>query len=348
MEENLTLLLEQIKLQEESAFEELYQRYYPRIYKAAYRYCKNDEDAQDIVHMTFLQVRRAVHTIKKPSSFSFWLKDVCDAMCENLSNHRKYDLYDDEFYQTFEHIREVRKKIHDGQSERMLSDLQRLMKMIQSLPSDCETILYATYFQRLSLKETSDLYHIPLAIVKSKLYDARVMLQEAIEAYKEKEQISFAYRIESLGACYLSWYVQKQLVITEGMVSTMDFHHPRQDHFFSNFPYAFTGCIVFACISAIIFANVRQSTQDSLQHSLVFPNVQVSEHTITTAQDAYTLLKEYAQDVMQLDELSQDQLEEIYPVYTALKHSDSDLFQRLKLSGWTERYERLMDTMNSK
>ena len=43
--------------QDDEAFALLYQRYYRLVYYVAYKMCRNDADAQDVVQETFMEVR---------------------------------------------------------------------------------------------------------------------------------------------------------------------------------------------------------------------------------------------------------------------------------------------------
>ena len=63
----------------ESAFRELYENHYERVYRLAYRYSKSQQDAEDIMQDTFI---KAFKGIKKfdfdiSTNFSAWIYQIC-------------------------------------------------------------------------------------------------------------------------------------------------------------------------------------------------------------------------------------------------------------------------------
>ena len=73
----------------ESSFRELYENYYERIYRLAYRYSKSQQDAEDIMQETFI---KAFKGIKKfdfdiSTNFSAWIYQIC-VNC-SFDYHRK-------------------------------------------------------------------------------------------------------------------------------------------------------------------------------------------------------------------------------------------------------------------
>jgi RNA polymerase sigma-70 factor (ECF subfamily) len=56
--------------------EELYQRYAARMYAVCLRYCKNPEDAQDVLQDGFVKVFRGIQNYRGDGSFDGWLRRV--------------------------------------------------------------------------------------------------------------------------------------------------------------------------------------------------------------------------------------------------------------------------------
>lgn len=48
-----------------------------KLYRMAYTYVKNEEDALEIFQQTVLQAIESVHQVKEPAYFSTWLTRIC-------------------------------------------------------------------------------------------------------------------------------------------------------------------------------------------------------------------------------------------------------------------------------
>src|SRR5215468_6848906 len=59
-----------------AAFEELLDRYEDKVFRLAYRFVRNETEAQEILQDTFLSIWRKLHTFKGDAQFSSWLYRV--------------------------------------------------------------------------------------------------------------------------------------------------------------------------------------------------------------------------------------------------------------------------------
>ncbi|MEW6734196.1 MAG: RNA polymerase sigma factor, partial [Acidobacteriota bacterium] len=57
-------------------FEEIYQRYYGRVYRTCLRILNNFADAEDLTQEIFLQVQAKLNTFRGESSFATWLHRI--------------------------------------------------------------------------------------------------------------------------------------------------------------------------------------------------------------------------------------------------------------------------------
>ncbi|MCX8125172.1 MAG: RNA polymerase sigma factor [Spirochaetes bacterium] len=67
----------------DSAFEELYQRYSERIYKLLYSYVYNEDDAIDLMHDVFIRAYRHIHKFDVTRTFSSWLYKIAINCAKN-------------------------------------------------------------------------------------------------------------------------------------------------------------------------------------------------------------------------------------------------------------------------
>src|SRR4051812_8366946 len=58
------------------AFEQIIKQYYERIYRTAYLYVHNEEDALDVVQEATYQACTSIHSLKHPEYFMTWLTKI--------------------------------------------------------------------------------------------------------------------------------------------------------------------------------------------------------------------------------------------------------------------------------
>lgn len=345
-EKHLITLVEKAAKQDEQAFEELYMNYYSSVYKAAFKLCKNDADAQDIAQLTFLQVRKSIHTLEKPSYFPLWINRICINKCKNMFRDNKSDLFDEEYIKYFNMAIEERRDHNSEASSHFSSDHEVLMHMIASLSKDHQTILEMLYFKQLNQEEIASLLEIPVGTVKSRSFAARNALKAKIEDYERKEQIRLNFRMESLGTLFAYMFLHKQCSWAKDIVIIT---HPSAFSHMKNWLSGMTGnyliaaCVMIMGIGLFDVGKVlfdQNSIHQELQEDYVFRSVRIDDRIIEDEVDAYYLLKGYAYDEAALHQLSEETLNDMVQVYSALKQSNRHMHQRIKQEGWADAFEQ--------
>jgi len=342
--DRLALLIKRTIEQDEEAFEELFKEYYPSVYKAAMKLCHNDADAQDVAQLTFLQVRKSIHTLEKPQYFPLWINRICVNKCKNLFRDNKSELYDDEYMKYFNLATEERREYVSEALAHFTSDQEVLMKLIATLSKEHQDILYYLYFYECNQEEVAKLLDIPIGTVKSRAYAARNALKAKVKEYEEKEQIKLDFHMEGLSSLFLLYFLQQQISWSKGILLI---HKPSLIERISSFlSGASANYIIAACVVVIgsgllgIYHEYTYSHHPSVEEEKQFPTVQVDTYTITNEKDAYYLLRGYAYDEKALQVVSDALIQEMEPLYEALKKSNGSFYQLLKQSGWTSSYEK--------
>lgn len=60
----------------DKAFLKIFQQYEEEVYRMAFLYVKNQEDALDVVQEVAYQSFKNIHTLKKPEYFKTWLMKI--------------------------------------------------------------------------------------------------------------------------------------------------------------------------------------------------------------------------------------------------------------------------------
>ena len=84
-------LIEQIKLGDEKAAEELIKRYYPSILRYCKRHCFDLEKAEDLTQETFLKLFRNLSGYKGKRKFKAYLYTIANHLC--IDESRKIKVY---------------------------------------------------------------------------------------------------------------------------------------------------------------------------------------------------------------------------------------------------------------
>ncbi len=151
----------------DKAYLMLFQRYEADIYRMAYVYVKNKDDALDLVQEVAYQSFKKIGSLKKPEYFKTWLMKITINCALNLINkNKKVILMHPDL--------EVATRIEDGDIALSLS----LHNLIDALKEDEKTVILLKYYHDRTLKEISEILDMPLGTAKSVLYRALDKLRE--------------------------------------------------------------------------------------------------------------------------------------------------------------------------
>jgi RNA polymerase sigma-70 factor (ECF subfamily) len=155
----------------DKAFLKLYQQFEEDIYRLAYVYVKNKDDALDVVQEVAYQSFKKIDTLKKPEYFKTWLMKITINCAINvIRKNKKVVLLKSDF--------EVLMRTEEEDLLLSLS-LQELMDFLQE---DEKSVILLRFYHDHTLKEISEILEIPLGTAKSVLYRA---LNKLRKNYKE-------------------------------------------------------------------------------------------------------------------------------------------------------------------
>ena len=181
-----TLLVRQILAKERGAFDEFYQRYVPRLYRAICYACSSrQEDAEDILQETMLAAIRSLKRFHGKSSLYTWLYAI--------ARHKIQDYY----------RRGSRRKAHLSPTppddfEILLSDSSpspeslvihrdMLQRALATLPVHYRIALIGKYVDGFSVKELAVIMHRSEKSVESMLTRSRTALRKVLSDETEPQ-----------------------------------------------------------------------------------------------------------------------------------------------------------------
>ncbi|MEX6702738.1 sigma-70 family RNA polymerase sigma factor [Peribacillus frigoritolerans] len=155
----------------DKAFLKLYQQFEEDIYRLAYVYVKNKDDALDVVQEVAYQSFKKIDTLKKPEYFKTWLMKITINCALNVIRKNKKVVLLKPDYEVL---------MGTEEEDLLLSlSLQELMDFLQE---DEKSVILLRFYHDHTLKEISDILEIPLGTAKTVLYRA---LNKLRKNYKE-------------------------------------------------------------------------------------------------------------------------------------------------------------------
>jgi RNA polymerase sigma factor (sigma-70 family) len=153
----------------------LLEKHGDRVFRTAFMYLKNYQDAEDVLQMTFEKYLIAKPLFKSEEHEKAWFLRVAINISKNLvtSGWKKKVIYDDEQLKLFadEAVAQVGISDSDDNSEAVL-------KAVLALPKKLSVQLF--YYEEYSVAQIADLLDISVGNVTTRLNRARKKLEKSL------------------------------------------------------------------------------------------------------------------------------------------------------------------------
>lgn len=169
----------------ESAFEELVDWFQEPLYRLAWQWTNNKEDALDICQNAFIKLHKVLGKWKPKASLYTWLYRVVINMAIDLgrkkSRHRQVSLSD-----MTENGREI--EIEDKKAGNAYKDLetrelgQQISEAILTLPVRQQKAFVLKHMHSLPIKEIAEIMECSQGAVKSHIFHATRKLREQLKS----------------------------------------------------------------------------------------------------------------------------------------------------------------------
>lgn len=173
----------------ERTFEGLVQQYKNRIFGYVCRLTNDSPDAEDITQEVFIRAYQSMHAFRHDAAVDTWLYRIATNLVIDRFRREKrapqwVPVMDDpeEGERDLPSLdREV-----DPQASMQLNELQtQVQKAVRSLPSKLRTVVVLHDMEGLSYEEVAQTLGCPVGTVKSRLFNARLMLRKKLQFYME-------------------------------------------------------------------------------------------------------------------------------------------------------------------
>ncbi|MDR0136789.1 sigma-70 family RNA polymerase sigma factor [Metabacillus idriensis] len=152
----------------EEAFEELVKAESAKLYKTAFLYVRNKEDALDVLQDTVCKAFISIESLRQPEYFSTWLtKILIRTAYELLKKKKKTVLMESAFLE--------KKAIVYQESELDLTFA------ISALNQNYQTVIILFYYHDLSIRSIAETMNKPEGTIKTYLRRAKAELKQVLE-----------------------------------------------------------------------------------------------------------------------------------------------------------------------
>ncbi|MEH6938738.1 sigma-70 family RNA polymerase sigma factor [Bacillus sp. JJ664] len=142
------------------AFLKLFQEYENDIYRTAFVYVKNEEDALDVVQETAYRAFKSIKNLKEPKYLKTWIIKIAISCSIDVLRKQK---------KVVELKPEV-EKVLSSKDEKDLSLSMTLDDLIKLLNETEKKVIILRYYFDFTIKEVSETLNIPLGTAKTILY----------------------------------------------------------------------------------------------------------------------------------------------------------------------------------
>ncbi|MBL7724272.1 MAG: RNA polymerase sigma factor [Chitinophagaceae bacterium] len=160
--------------------EELYRRFSPRMYAVCLRYAGNAEEAEDILQEGFIKVFKKLDSFRSEGSFEGWVRRIFVNTAIEHFRRKRYLMP----------VTEKEENTIEGKFTSVLDELgaKDIMALVQELSPGYRTVFNMYVVEGYTHKEIADMLGISEGTSKSQLSRAKVILQDMVRIYIDKQR----------------------------------------------------------------------------------------------------------------------------------------------------------------
>ncbi|MCM3670878.1 sigma-70 family RNA polymerase sigma factor [Mesobacillus maritimus] len=155
---------------DDEAFLELFQTYENDLYRMAFVYVKNQEDALDVVQETAYNEFKNIGSLREPRYLKTWLLKIAISCATDLLRKNKKVVHLNPDYAEW-----------IGKESGDVPLTITMQQILETLDEHEKSIVFMKYYQDYTFKEIADVKGMPLGSVKTMLYRALEKLRVQVK-----------------------------------------------------------------------------------------------------------------------------------------------------------------------
>ena len=182
------LLIKQAQNGDNAAFRRLFELWHTKIYRFAYRFFADEDEASEITQKTFIKTFQNVSSLDDPGKFSPWIYRIANNLCLDelkRAGRRKSTSLESWLEQT-----------GGAESDTITPDdlLQQkelgaiIQKALLTLPDEQRTVIILKEYEGLKFREIAEILEEPESTVKSRLYYGLKATRRVLQEWNIKHE----------------------------------------------------------------------------------------------------------------------------------------------------------------
>lgn len=181
-------LVERVREGDQAAFAVLVHRHSGRVYAIGKSMLRNEQDARDVVQVTFMNAYRKIGSFRGEAAFGSWLKRIATntALMRLRRRRRKPESPLELPAQPGEERRERDVVDFRPWADKVAEDKelgQRIRQAVDDLPDVYREVLVLADYQKLSMKDIAEALELTVPNVKTRLHRARLRVRADLARY---------------------------------------------------------------------------------------------------------------------------------------------------------------------
>lgn len=178
---DLELIIKGIKQQNRDAQKTLYECFKKPLFASCLKYSSSIEEAEDLLHDTFIEIFTTINNFKNTGSFEGWMKRIAinKAITRYKSKPKKLEI-------------EKIKSIEIEESEPIIYNnlLEDILSSVQELPNQYQLVFCLYELDNYSHKEIATMLSISESTSKSNLHRAKELLKSKLSEKNSVKKVS--------------------------------------------------------------------------------------------------------------------------------------------------------------
>lgn len=179
-------VLQEAQMGDLNAFSAIVEAYENRLYTLSFRFLCDGTEAEDAVQETFLRVYVNLPRYDGKHKFTTWLYRIATNVCIDRLRRRKHERSldaqqaegEDSLYDL--HDRLASESMTPEQALMRSETCNEVQRALADLPPAYKSVIILRYIEDMSLQEISDILHVPITTVKTRIHRGREAMKQML------------------------------------------------------------------------------------------------------------------------------------------------------------------------
>jgi len=166
----------------------LIDRYQDKAYSLCLSILKNEDDAQETLHLCFIKAYESLRSFRKHAKFSTWFYRICYNQC---ITDKRYSKKFNKNFEPVDHPDLSPTELNEGISYLNLDEQRKYIQIsLEQLNSTEQFLIRSHYLDQLDLKEIAEISDLSMSNVKVSMHRARKKMYCSMEKLLKDELLT--------------------------------------------------------------------------------------------------------------------------------------------------------------